>query len=67
MPTVRSTELAKQKSLTNPAGRKIPVNISLELRLMDLVDEEAFKLYGRVEGKRSETISSIIKDHFKIR
>lgn len=56
-----------QKSLTSPAERKVPVNVSLELRILDLIDEEAFKLFGRTEGKRSETITQILKDYFHIR
>lgn len=58
--------MANQKSIVNPAGRKVPVNVSIELRILDLVDEEAFKLFGRSEGKRSETISHILKEYLRV-
>lgn len=55
------------KQLTSPAGRKVPVNVSLELRILDLIDELSFKLFGRSEGKRSETISHILKEYLGIK
>lgn len=56
-----------QKSLINPAGRKVPVNVSLELRILELIDEESFKMFGRSEGKRSETISHILKEYLRVK
>ena len=59
--------MTKQKSLINPADRCIPVNVSLPLKVLDVVDEESFRLFGRKEGKRSETITMILKDHLHIK
>ena len=59
--------MTNQKSLVSPADRKVPVNVSLELRILDLIDEEAFKLFGRSDGKRSETVSHILKEHFHVK
>lgn len=59
--------MTSQKSLVSPSDRKVPVNVSLELRVLDLIDEEAFKLFGRSEGKRSETIGHILKEYLRVK
>lgn len=59
--------MTNQKSLVSPSDRKVPVNVSLELRILDLIDEEAFKLFGRSDGKRSETISHILKEYLRVK
>jgi len=48
------------RKLENPASRKVPVNISLSLRVLDRIDEIAGK------GKRSEIIEAILKKDFNI-
>lgn len=55
-----------QKSLTSPADRRIPVNLSIPLRVLDAIDEESFRMFGTVSGKRSETVVKIIKDYLHI-
>jgi hypothetical protein len=60
-------ELPNQKALVNPASRKTPVNVSMELRVLDAVDEEAYKRYGLTNGARSKVIVEILKDHLKIK
>jgi metal-responsive CopG/Arc/MetJ family transcriptional regulator len=47
----------------NPIDRKVPVNISMELKVMDAVDDEAYKL-----GKnRSQVIVDILKEYLHIK
>jgi metal-responsive CopG/Arc/MetJ family transcriptional regulator len=48
------------RKLNNPSARKIPVNISLSLYVLDAVDE----ISGR--GKRSEVIEEILKKDLHI-
>lgn len=59
--------MTNKKSLVSEANRKVPINISLELRLRDIVSEEAFKRFGMSEGKISETVSQILKEYFHIK
>jgi hypothetical protein len=47
------------KKLTNPAARKVPINISLELRIVDMIDERVGK-----KGNRSDFIENILKRSF---
>lgn len=57
----------KQKSLINPSDRKTPVNLSIPLNLLDVIDEEAFKRYGLSQGARSKVVVEILKESLKIK
>jgi hypothetical protein len=59
--------LVNQKSLLNPADRKTPVNLSIPLRLLDAIDEEAFKRYGLSQGARSRVVVEMLKDYLNIK
>jgi hypothetical protein len=61
-------ELAsKHKELVNPSDRKTPVNVSMSLRLLDAVDEQAFREFGLTTGARSKVIEKILKGHLNIK
>lgn len=48
------------RKLENPAARKVSVNVSLELRIVDMIDERVGS------GNRSEYIENIIKREFGV-
>jgi len=59
--------VSKQKELVNPSDRKTPVNVSMSLRLLDAVDERAFKEFGLTTGARSRVIEKILKEKLNIK
>jgi len=59
--------LVSKKSLLNPADRKTPVNLSIPLRLLDAIDEQAYKRYGLTQGARSRVVVEILKESLKIK
>ena len=56
----------KHTNSRNPVERRVPVNISISLKLLDALDEYAYKEFGTTSGKRSEAISKILKEHLHV-